>query len=63
MAFALFYPRALTLSKAEVPSPNMVQVGADGSLEGFGGIEQDHGALRFGGLMPWFRWFKNLSHE
>jgi hypothetical protein len=42
--FRALLSRALTLAKAEVPSLNMVQVSADGSLEGFEGIEQDHGA-------------------
>lgn len=31
--------RALTLSKAEVPSLNIVQISSDGSLEGFDAIE------------------------
>ena len=39
--FRALLSRALTLSKAEVPSLNMVQVSADGSLEGF---EQSHEA-------------------
>ena len=38
--FRALLSRALTLAKAEVPSLNMVQVSADGSLEGFEGIEQ-----------------------
>lgn len=42
--FRALLSRALTLAKAEVPSLNMVQVSADGSLEGFAGIEQDQGA-------------------
>ncbi|CAN5353304.1 hypothetical protein BH18ACI2_BH18ACI2_26230 [soil metagenome] len=37
--FRSLLSRALTLAKAEVPSLNMVQVRADGSLEGFDGIE------------------------
>lgn len=40
--FRALLSRALTLAKAEVPSLNMVQVSADGSLEGFEGIEQSH---------------------
>jgi hypothetical protein len=42
--FRSLLSRALTLAKAEVPSINMVQVRADGSLEGFDGIEQSHEA-------------------
>ena len=38
--FRALLSRALTLAKAEVPSLNMVQVRADGSLEGLEGIEQ-----------------------
>ncbi|MDQ3175102.1 MAG: hypothetical protein M3Q91_15580 [Acidobacteriota bacterium] len=38
--FRSLLSRALTLAKAEVPSLNIVQVRADGSLEGFDGIEQ-----------------------
>ena len=38
--FRSLLSRALTLAKAEVPSLNMVSVRADGSLEGFEGIEQ-----------------------
>lgn len=38
--FRSLLSRALTLSKAEVPSLNMVQVRADGTVEGFEGIEQ-----------------------
>ncbi|MEO8436342.1 MAG: hypothetical protein ABI596_15680 [Pyrinomonadaceae bacterium] len=38
--FRSLLSRALTLAKAEVPSLNMMQVRADGSLEGFDGIEQ-----------------------
>ena len=37
--FRSLLSRALTLAKAEVPSLNMVQVSADGSLEGFDGID------------------------
>jgi hypothetical protein len=36
--FRSLLSRALTLAKAEVPSLKMVQVRADGSLEGFDGI-------------------------
>lgn len=38
--FRALLSRALTLAKAEVPSLNMVQVSADGSLKGFEGIEE-----------------------
>ena len=38
--FRSLLSRALTLAKPEVPSLNMVQVRADGSVEGFDGIEQ-----------------------
>jgi len=38
--FRSLLSRALTLAKAEVPSLKMVQVRADGSLEGFDEIEQ-----------------------
>ena len=38
--FRSLLSRALTLAKVEVPSLNMVSVRADGSLEGFEGIEQ-----------------------
>ena len=37
--FRSLLSRALTLSKAEVPSLNIVQISSDGSLEGFDGIE------------------------
>ncbi|HZG53649.1 MAG TPA: hypothetical protein VEZ40_16090 [Pyrinomonadaceae bacterium] len=37
--FRSLLSRALTLAKAEVPSLEMVHVRADGSLEGFDGIE------------------------
>jgi hypothetical protein len=37
--FRSLLSRALTLAKAEVPSLSMVQVRADGSVEGFDGIE------------------------
>ncbi|MBC7912413.1 MAG: hypothetical protein H7Y30_18040 [Pyrinomonadaceae bacterium] len=39
--FSSLLSRALTLAKMEVPSLNMVRVGADGSLEGFDGVEGD----------------------
>ena len=42
--FRSLLSRALTLAKAEVPSLNMVHVRPDGSLEGFGGIEQSQEA-------------------
>lgn len=38
--FRSLLSRALTLAKAEAPALTMVQVRADGSLEGFNGIEQ-----------------------
>ena len=37
--FRSLLSRALTLARPEVPSLNMVQVRADGSVEGFDGIE------------------------
>ena len=37
--FRSLLSRALTLSKAEAPSLNIVQISSDGSLEGFDGIE------------------------
>jgi len=37
--FRSLLSRALTLAKAELPSLNLVHVRADGSLEGFDGIE------------------------
>ena len=42
--FRSLLSRALTLAKAEVPSLNMVHVRADGSVEGFDGIEQSREA-------------------
>jgi hypothetical protein len=42
--FRSLLSRALALAKAEVPSLNIVHVGADGSLEGFDGIEGSEGA-------------------
>ncbi len=42
--FRSLLSRALTLAKAEVHSLNMVHVRADGSLEGFDGIEQSQEA-------------------
>ena len=42
--FRSLLSRALTLAKAGVPSLNMVHVRADGSLEGFVGIEQSEDA-------------------
>jgi hypothetical protein len=42
--FRSLLSRALTLAKAEVPSLNVVQVRADGSLEGFDGIERSQTA-------------------
>ena len=38
--FRSLLSRALTLAKAEVPSLDMVHVRADGSLEGFDGIDR-----------------------
>lgn len=38
--FRSLLSRALILAKAEVPSLKLVQIGADGSVEGFDGIEQ-----------------------
>ncbi len=46
--FRSLLSRALTLAKAEVPSLNMVHVRADGSLEGFDGIEGSHEAAAAG---------------
>jgi len=37
--FRSLLSRALTLAKADVPSLKMVQISADGSVEGFDGIE------------------------
>ena len=42
--FRSLLSRALTLAKAEAPSLNAVHVGADGSVEGFDGIEQSQEA-------------------
>jgi hypothetical protein len=42
--FRSLLSRALTLAKAEAPSLNMVHVRADGSVEGFDGIEQSQEA-------------------
>lgn len=42
--FRSLLSRALTLAKAEGHFLDMVHVRADGSLEGFDGIEQSHGA-------------------
>jgi len=42
--FQSLLSRALTLAKAEAPLLNMVRVRADGSLDGFDGIEQSHEA-------------------
>ncbi len=52
--FRSLLSRALTLAKAEVPSLNVVHVSADGSLEGFDGIEQSQetgAAGRQGGIV------------
>ncbi len=51
--FRSLLSRALTLAKAEVPSLNMVQVRADGSVEGFDGIEgsQEAGAAGQAGIV------------
>ena len=42
--FRSLLSRALTLAKTEVPSLNMIQVAADGSVKGFDGIEQSQEA-------------------
>jgi hypothetical protein len=42
--FRSLISRALTLAKTEIPALHMVEVGADGSVEGFDGIEQREGA-------------------
>ena len=42
--FRSLLSRALTLAKAEAPALNTVRVRADGSLEGFDGIEQSQEA-------------------
>ena len=42
--FRSLLSRALTLAKAEVPALNMVQVGTDGSVEGFDGLAQSQAA-------------------
>jgi hypothetical protein len=49
--FRSLLSRALTLAKAEVPSLNMVHVRADGSLEGFEGIEQSQEAAGPAGMV------------
>jgi hypothetical protein len=52
--FRSLLSRALTLAKAEAPSLKMVQVRADGSLEGFAGIEggqETAGAAGQAGIM------------
>ena len=53
VGFRSLLSRALTLAKAEVPSLSTVQVRADGSLEGFDGIEQNReaGAVGQAGLV------------
>jgi hypothetical protein len=38
--FRSLLSRALTLAKAEIPSLNMIQIAADGSVKGFDGLEQ-----------------------
>lgn len=42
--FRALLSRALTMAKAEVPSLNVLQIRADGSVEGFDGIEAREGA-------------------
>ncbi len=42
--FRSLLSRALTMAKAEVPSLNMLHVGAGGSLEGFDAIEESEAA-------------------
>ena len=51
--FRSLLSRALTLSKAEVPSLSLVRVSANGSLEGFDGIgqSQEGGAARQAGIV------------
>jgi len=46
--FRSLLSRALTLAMAEVPSLNMVQISADGSLEGCDGVEQSTEAVAAG---------------
>jgi hypothetical protein len=46
--FSSLLSRALTLAKAEVPSLEIVHVRADGSLEGFDGIEQSQAGAQAG---------------
>jgi len=51
--FRSLLSRALALSKAEVPSLNVVQISSDGSLEGFDGIEgsEEAGAATQAGIV------------
>jgi len=51
--FRSLLSRALTLSKAEVPSLNIVRISSDGSLEGFDGIEgsEEAGAATQAGIV------------
>jgi hypothetical protein len=51
--FRSLLSRALTLAKAEVPSLNMIQIAADGSVKGIDGLEQSEvtGAADQAGLV------------
>lgn len=49
--FRSLLSRALTLAKAEAPSLNMAQVSADGSVEGFDGIEEEGAASQAGTVL------------
>ena len=51
--FRSLLSRALTLAKKEVPSLNMIQIAADGSVKGFGGLEQSEvtGAAEQAGIV------------
>jgi hypothetical protein len=51
--FRSLLSRALTLAKAEIPSLSMVQVGADGSVEGFDEIDggREAGAAEQAGVV------------
>ena len=49
--FRSLLSRALTLAKAEAPSLNMAHVSADGSVEGFDGIEEAGAATQAGTVL------------
>jgi len=51
--FRSLLSRALTLTKTQVPSLTTIQIRADGTLEGFDGIDKDHeaGAAERAGLL------------